>query len=337
MLMHRFGAIALVCAAAAGLSHAACAQAVRKTPDSTNATLPYSAPQYQRDVNTEVKALWARAVEKLASVSGTNTITATAAASDASSLTAYNNLFLLRPANTNTGAVTLNIDSIGAKNVLDVDGNALSAGELVASRDHLLYYDGTAFRLLANGSAPPPTVASPGPVLVSAQTASGASSIPFSNVLDNTYDAYEIILHNIKCATNDVAVTIQVGTGSTPTWVTSGYRWSIATAKETSAFASEGSTSDTSVWMTPTTANGKLSNASGSHLSGRVRFQNPEVTTDYVQLMFDAAYNQANGATQTYRVIGAGAYATVGAITSMRFACSSGNISGTARLYGWPK
>lgn len=314
-------------------------QAVRTTPDSTNATLPYNAPQYQRDVNTEIKALWKRAPEKLGSVTGTNTVTATAAASDVGVLTAYGNLFILRPANTNTGAVTLNIDSVGAKSVLDIDGNALSAGELVAGRDHLLYYDSTAFRLLANGSAPPPTIAQPGPVLIgSCQTASSSSALTFTSGFDNTYDHYTIRFDLVP-ALNNVQLQLQVGTGATPTYQTANYKWSM-TYNTQSTGGSDGSASDSVIGLTRVAGAGAVANVTGAGVSGQFSFSNPEGTT-FKRFHGQTAWE--SGATpDSHNAVWSGYWfgspSSSTAITAARLKMSSGNVaSGAACMYGWPK
>lgn len=81
----------------------------------------------------------------LSSVAGTNTITATAA----DPMSAYSNTqtFRLTPANTNTGATTLNINSLGAKNVY-ANGVACSGGELQQGVPALVAYDGTQFNIV---------------------------------------------------------------------------------------------------------------------------------------------------------------------------------------------
>jgi len=51
-------------------------------------------------------------------------------------------------ANANTGATTLQINSLGAKSLVDWAGNALASGALQAGRAYLAVYDGTQFRML---------------------------------------------------------------------------------------------------------------------------------------------------------------------------------------------
>ena len=83
----------------------------------------------------------------LASVAGTDTITA----SLSPTLTAYANgqIFTLIPANTNTSAVTININGLGAKALTKNGSTALVAGDLVAGVEYSLQYDGTRFQKVA--------------------------------------------------------------------------------------------------------------------------------------------------------------------------------------------
>jgi len=83
----------------------------------------------------------------LASVAGTDTITA----SLSPALTAYANgqIFTLIPANTNTGAVTININGLGAKALTKNGSTALVANDLVAGIEYSLQYDGTRFQKVA--------------------------------------------------------------------------------------------------------------------------------------------------------------------------------------------
>lgn len=91
----------------------------------------------------------------LTSPSGTNTITATGPVS----MTAYaaRQRFFFIPANTNTGATTLNItpsgaSALGAKNIF-WNGAACVGGEIVANVPCEVFYDGTQFHLLTQGTS----------------------------------------------------------------------------------------------------------------------------------------------------------------------------------------
>jgi hypothetical protein len=79
-------------------------------------------------------------------VTGTDTITATVSPS----LTAYaaGQMFAFVAANTNTGAVTINISSLGAKSITKTGNTALSAGDLTANYLFVVVYDGTQFQVV---------------------------------------------------------------------------------------------------------------------------------------------------------------------------------------------
>jgi len=93
------------------------------------------------------------ALSTLSSVSGADTITATAPLS----MTAYvaGQEFSFVSAGANTGAVTLNINSIGAKDVTKRGTTALDAGDIPSGAVVVVQYDGTRFQL--TGPAPAPT------------------------------------------------------------------------------------------------------------------------------------------------------------------------------------
>lgn len=79
-------------------------------------------------------------------VSGTDTITATVSPS----LTAYasGQMFAFVAANTNTGAVTINISSLGAKSITKNGTTALVASDLTANYLYVVVYDGTQFQVV---------------------------------------------------------------------------------------------------------------------------------------------------------------------------------------------
>lgn len=87
-------------------------------------------------INTAVGKIRLGDTMILSSVSGTNTILG--ALTPALSAYAYGLRVILTPANTNTGATTLNVDSKGAVAVQSIDGTACVGGELVAGIPALL-------------------------------------------------------------------------------------------------------------------------------------------------------------------------------------------------------
>ena len=100
------------------------------------------------DILRSIQAAARGAMEPLSSVAGTNTITASA-----TNLTAYVAGLEVRftPVATNTGATTINISSLGAKNVYARNA-ACVGGELVINVPAILRYDGTQFQIVASGA-----------------------------------------------------------------------------------------------------------------------------------------------------------------------------------------
>lgn len=86
----------------------------------------------------------------LISITGTDTITGTVSPT----LTAYTagQVFSFVVAATNTGAVTLNVDSIGVKSVTRTGAVALVAGDMVINQVAVVEFDGTRFQLI-NGNS----------------------------------------------------------------------------------------------------------------------------------------------------------------------------------------
>ena len=62
-----------------------------------------------------------------------------------------------------------------------------------------------------------------GMVLLSAQTASASSILEFKDFFSSSYDNYVFYFSNIIPATNNTTFVFQLGTGATPTYVTTNY------------------------------------------------------------------------------------------------------------------
>lgn len=84
----------------------------------------------------------------LSNVTGTNTIAATASPTITSYSTGAAYSFIA--ANTNSGACTLSIDGLTAKNITKAGAQALAAGDIQAGMLVYVHYDGTRFQLIGN-------------------------------------------------------------------------------------------------------------------------------------------------------------------------------------------
>jgi hypothetical protein len=170
-------------------------------------------------------------------------------------------------------------------------------------------------------------------VFISSQAASTSATIAFTG-LDSTYDGYVIRYSNVKPATDDQDLVVQIGTGATPTWVTGANDYTYASRYQASGGGAElGDATHTGIITTGGAGTGQgVGNASGENISGELQFDNPEAT-DFHNMRFHNTWTNAGGAMNSG--VGGGRYNTAAAITAVRFAFSSGNIaSGHFALYG---
>jgi hypothetical protein len=87
----------------------------------------------------------------LITVTGTNTLVGTSVPPYTAYAAGMTLSFI--PVNTNSGAVTLDVDGLGAKNIFVGSSTALSSGDLVAGRIAQIQYDGTRFQLYQSSLA----------------------------------------------------------------------------------------------------------------------------------------------------------------------------------------
>jgi hypothetical protein len=154
----------------------------------------------------------------------------------------------LKPGNANTGASTININSLGAKSIKMPDGSALQANAMLATGVYLLVYDGADF-ILANPSTAGNLLLARGSAVASASTTdigaadsdfveiSGTATITslgattvrnhlwvrFQGALTLTHNATSLILPagaNITTAAGDVAEFARISGGN---WQCLGY------------------------------------------------------------------------------------------------------------------
>lgn len=149
---------------------------------------------------------------KLVTVTGSDTIAGTMTPA----LTAYasGQMFYFIAAGANTGAVTLNIDGLGARNVTRDGSTALAANDILSGEVALVVYDGTRFQLLNPANAGSMTVSNltvTGTTTLSSLTASTALALDASkNVVSVTNSG----TGNNVLATSPTLVTPTLGAAS---------------------------------------------------------------------------------------------------------------------------
>ena len=136
----------------------------------------------------------------IATVTGTDTLTGSLTPAIAAYATG--NLFSFVAAATNTGAATINLNSLGAKSITKSGSTALIAGDLVINQMYLIEYDGTRFQLINPSSVSgvssisfgstglTPSTATSGAVSVAGTLAianggTGTTSTTFANLTTN--------------------------------------------------------------------------------------------------------------------------------------------------------
>ena len=137
---------------------------------------------------------------KLSSVSGTDTITATGPADMSAYATGQTFSFIV--ANTNTGAATLNISSIGAKAITKTGAVALSAGDLPQNAVVMVSYDGTRFQLISVPASSSTALSLAGGTMTGPITF--ASGTPAKDLLDGICEGRLTLTTGTPVTTTDV-------------------------------------------------------------------------------------------------------------------------------------
>jgi len=170
--------------------------------------------------------------------------------------------------------------------------------------------------------------------LISSQTASGSSSIAFTG-LSSAYSRYEIIIDDLRPATNDVDVIgrVSIDNGSTYISGASYVSSSVYHNPATNWVSATGATSGIGIF-TKNAGTAGLSNTSTKGLSGKVTIYSPSNTATHKKVEGSGCFDNAAGDFSQF--VSAGAYeGGTSAVNAFQILLSSGNItSGTFKLYG---
>lgn len=199
---------------------------------------------------------------------------------------------------------------------------------------------GTAGQVLtSNGAGALPTFQAAGGgssvVLLQTNTSSGSAISEFKALFTSAYTSYLFEFIDVLPATDNVQFHLQVGTGATPTYVTSGYKWAVFAGEGDAGYMNTASASDSQVYMTP---NGRTSayidnSATTAGLSGFLKVFGGDTTSRVTKGVGEFVWVGADAS----RLINAYPtfYQPAATITAIKFYFSSGNItSGKIRMYG---
>jgi len=210
----------------------------------------------------------------IATVTGTDTLTGTL--TPALAAYATGNKFSFIAAATNTGAATININSLGAKSITKQGSTALSAGDIVSGQIYIIEYDGTRFQL------------------INPSTVSGVSSISFGStgLTPSTSTSGAVTVAGTLAASNGGTGLTSLGTGVATFLATpSSANLAAALTDETGSGANVFATSPTLV--TPilgTPTSGTLSNCTvdGTNSVGFLNIPQNSQSAAYTLVLADA-------------------------------------------------
>lgn len=235
-----------------------------------------------------------------------------------------------RPANTNTGASTVNPFGLGVTDIKKKDGiTDLIAGDIADDTDLELRYDlaNTAFIIVSE------VVTDQAWVKIASATPSAVATVDFTD-LSSTYAAYKIVLDCVKPSTNAVYLLLRVSTDNGSTFAAgTSYRWTNQNITSNGASNLDYSASEQS-GIALSGIDGGATVSSSYHWSGEVLITNPSNSSNLQLVSYQAAYMDS-GSGATTNSVGSGMYNATTAVNAIRFLFSSGNItSGIITLYG---
>ena len=235
---------------------------------------------------------------------------------------------------TNTGAATLNMDSIGDVAILDLRGNPLQGGELLAGSYCDFLYNGTNWILLNSiASITQVLITNISNTVISAG-GTGSATVEITD-LDATYDHYQIDVINLLPSLDGNYIGMQIGTGDPPTWKTSvGTYDGTCFGSGPNGGGAEGSaTTGVTDRMVFTFVGSPVGNAFGAGCSYMINFQKPADAT--LHPTFDWRGRYITATNFIISVDGAGRHKALTAFTAIRFLAAVGNIaSGTINVWG---
>lgn len=166
-------------------------------------------------------------------------------------------------------------------------------------------------------------------VLISTTTASAAASLAITAGIDSTYDEYELHLVALKPATDNVTMRLEVSIDGGASWKTTVYSAVLLNLNSATA-----ATSTTAIQLA--IAGSGISNSTSYGWHGVARFW-PNGAAIRKFFNIDGIYSLSTGAggPGIWAVKGGGYWDGANdAVNAVRVVCSSGNITGTARLIG---
>ncbi len=190
--------------------------------------------------------------------------------------------------------------------------------------------------LTSNGAGALPTFQAAGSgspwTLIQTNTASSSSISEFNALFSSSYDHYMFLFNQILPATDATYLQYQLGTGVTPTYTITNYKWSNFAAVGAGGYNAFSSTSDSKVAITPN-ATYLLDSGATAGFNGHLLLTGPNASINAVTSTFQGGFVDSAGT--AYNAIYGSGYLAAATFTAIKFFFSSGNIaSGKIAMYG---
>jgi hypothetical protein len=166
-------------------------------------------------------------------------------------------------------------------------------------------------------------------VLLSSQTVSAAASINFTGFLSSTYDYYMLVFVDTFPATNATQICVRFGAAGTYN-TGANYYYAGDTINSSGTRAAVAAALSTRIAVTDA-----VSNNAALGVAGRIEIYKPSSTTTPKRVTYQAQYS--DGTVWQSGQGGGTLSGVLTAITDIQLLSSSGNITGTAYLYGHRK
>lgn len=166
-------------------------------------------------------------------------------------------------------------------------------------------------------------------VYLGTQTASNQATVDFDQIFSTSYNAYIVIFNSLVPVTDAVQLQLQLGTGSTPTWISANYAWN----GSNSSNVSTNSTSDSAISLVGGNATYYVKNTAAYGVNGSLLISNTNGSSNVAFITSEISFLQT-GVTLPLMSYVTG-YQPAAIFTSLRLKFSSGNISsGSVSIYG---
>ncbi len=231
---------------------------------------------------------------------------------------------------TNTGATTLNPDTIGAVAIVDAAGRALSGGEIVSGAIITVMYNANTSKWILVSGYP-----TPGMFLLASGTVSSAATLDIVLTGYTRFRAIKFVLSGLRPATDAVELYARFSTNGGSSWISSGYNYAGTETIDGATTAAFGSGSASVIKLT-SAASGGIGNGSNEGYNGEIELFNQTSGSFWPRIMFRGYHIDSAGTPGGHYTSGGGSNETAQDVDGLQLFVDTGNIAAmNYALYGY--